>query len=92
MPEPMPELSADAFLWMRVMYAYGILGADDVGIPMLAVPKLVAEDVFARTAAPNVATSILGSIWLSLGVSCVARTIHLARLQPHLSRATPLPL
>lgn len=54
--------------WMRFMYVYNIVGAGVVGLIILLAPNFAAQHVFADTMIPSIAMSILGSIWLAVGV------------------------
>lgn len=56
---------------MRLVYVYNILGAGVVGVIVLVAPRFAAKQIFAGTVEPGTVTSILGSIWVAVGLASV---------------------
>lgn len=65
---------------MRLVYVYNILGAGVVGVVVLLAPRIAAGRIFAGAVTLDASTSILGSIWLAVGVVSVLGLVFPAEM------------
>ncbi len=68
--------------WMRFMYVYAIVGAGVVGLIVLLAPSFAAKHIFSGTVEPNIAMSVLGSIWLAVGALAVFGLFYPVQFSP----------
>lgn len=68
--------------WMRFMYVYNIVGAGIVGFITLLAPNLAAQYVFSGTIVPSIAMSVLGSIWLAVGILSIFGLFYPLQFSP----------
>jgi hypothetical protein len=67
-----PRVTRPREFWLRVLFALDIVGAGVPGSLLLVSPHVIGEWLFGGDLSPDAATSVLGSIWIALGLLSIA--------------------
>lgn len=68
--------------WLRVLFAFDILGAGGCGLLVLAAPDLARRWLFAESFTPDASGNVLGCIWIALGLLSIAGLVRPVTFSP----------